>query len=210
MEDFSSGDEDWEDELPLATIRELDRVEPVIRAQGGEDSDCDSDRDSDGDSDGADDVTAKSSATAPRRWVPVAKDLAKTPRTQPKMGINTDQVDLTKVKTPLDFFRLFFTLEFVGRVVESTNTYTEQVRAAKPEKHKSKWVPADTASLIKFKGLTFIMGVLKKARIKDYWMTTPELATPFFGHVMKRDRFVVLLRYLNFGRQTPAATPMTS
>ena len=94
--------------------------------------------------------------------------------------------------------------------MESTNTYTEQVRAAKPEKHKSKWVPADTPSLIKFIGLTFIMGVLKKARIKDYWTTTPELATPFFGHVMKRDRFVVLMRYLNFGRQTPAATPMTS
>ena len=35
MEDFSSRDEDWEDELPLATIRALDRVEPIIRAQGG-------------------------------------------------------------------------------------------------------------------------------------------------------------------------------
>ena len=147
-------------------------------------------------------MKAESSATAPRRWVPVAEDLAKTPRIQPftqETGINTDQVDLTKVKTPLDFFRLFFTLEFVGRVMESTNTYAEQARAAKPEKHKSKWVPADTQSLIKFIGLTFIMGVLKKARIKDYWTTTPELATPFFGHVMKRDRFFVLLRYLNFG-----------
>ena len=94
--------------------------------------------------------------------------------------------------------------------MESTNTYAEQVRAAKPEKHKSKWVPADTPSLIKFIGLTFIMGVLKKAQIKDYLTTTPELATPFFGHVMKRDRFVVLLRYLNFGQQTPAARPTTS
>ena len=58
MKDFSSGDKDWEDELPLATICELDRVEPVIRAQGGEDSDRDSDHDRDGDSNGADDVTA--------------------------------------------------------------------------------------------------------------------------------------------------------
>ena len=49
MEDFSSGDEDWEDELPLATIRELDRVKSVIRAQGGEDSDGDGEGGGDGD-----------------------------------------------------------------------------------------------------------------------------------------------------------------
>ena len=101
MEDFSSGDEDWEDELPLATIRVLDRVEPVIRAQGGEDSDRDSDHDND--SDGADNLTAQSSATALRRWVPVAKDLSKTPRIQPftqETEINTDQVNLTGEESP--------------------------------------------------------------------------------------------------------------
>ena len=77
MEDFSSGNEDWEDELPLTTIRALDRVKPVIRAQGVEDNDHASDRDIDGDSDSADDVTADSSATAPRHWVPVADTVRK-------------------------------------------------------------------------------------------------------------------------------------
>ena len=137
MEDFSSGDEDWEDELPLATIQELGRVEPVIRAQGGEDSNRDSDRDSDS----TDNVTAESSETAPWRWVPVTKDLAKTPRIHPftkETGINRDHVDLTKVKTPLDFFSVFFTLEFVGHVMELTKKYAKQVCASKPEKHKSK------------------------------------------------------------------------
>ena len=125
--------------LPLATLRQLDRVEHVVMTQRGEESN--------GDNDGADDVMDESSATAPRRWVLANKDLAKTPRTQPftqETGINSDEVGLIKVKTPLDFFRLSFTLDFVGRVVESTNKYAEQVRAAKPEKHKSKWLPADT------------------------------------------------------------------
>ena len=118
--------------MPRATLRQLDRVEPVVMTQKGKDSDGNSN----GDSDGADDMTAQSSATAPRRWVPMKKDLTKTPRTHPvtqETGINTDEVDRTKVKTPLDFFRLFFILDFVGRVVESTNKYAEQVRAAKPE-----------------------------------------------------------------------------
>ena len=70
-----------------------------------------------------------------------------TPRIQPftqKMGINTDQVDLTKDKSPLDFFRFFLALDFVGRVMQSTNKNAQQVCAAKLQKHKSNWLPADT------------------------------------------------------------------
>ena len=100
----------------------------------------------------------------------------------------------TATTTVLDYFYLFFTTSFIGQLVARTNEYAAKVRAAKPEKNKMKWAPLDSGILKKFIGLTLLMGVIKKPRIKDYWSTKPPLATPYFNWTMPRDRFTTILR----------------
>ena len=42
------------------------------------------------------------------------------------------------------------------------------------------------------------MAHVKKYRIRDYWSTDPLIATPIFGDIMARDRFLLLLQFLHF------------
>ena len=46
--------------------------------------------------------------------------------------------------------------------------------------------------------LTLPMGIVKKPALRMYWSTDAALNTPYFGHVMARDRYFQVLRYLQF------------
>lgn len=109
----------------------------------------------------------------------------------------TDEVNLETTKTPLDFLRLFFNMTFITSLVNATNVYAEETRKAQPENNKNKWTPVTPNCIAKFLGLTFLMGLIRKPTIKDYWSKSAELATPFFRSIMSRDRFINILRYVH-------------
>ena len=49
-----------------------------------------------------------------------------------------------------------------------------------------------------FRAIFMLMAHMKKFKSKDYWSTDPLIATPVFGDIMSRDRFLLLLKFLQF------------
>ena len=86
-------------------------------------------------------------------------------------------------------------------VETETIRYAEQVIAASAVKSRSRikrWAATTTTEMKQFLGLIFIMGLVKKPRIEDYWSINPVMATPIFNSAMPLDRFELLLRFWHF------------
>ena len=49
----------------------------------------------------------------------------------------------------------------------------------------------------KFFALVIAMGLLTQMDVSEYWTVNPVTATPFFPSVMSRDRFLLLLTFIN-------------
>ena len=119
MDEFSGDDSDWEDELPLGVIRELEGFD-LGSSLSSEDEDENRPL--------AHLAGVSDETVGDRRWVRVPKETPKNESLHdeiPSPGISAT-VDKTKTNRILDFFRLFFTLEFVSTLVEQTNTYADQ------------------------------------------------------------------------------------
>ena len=105
-------------------------------------------------------------------------------------GISSS-VTLNKESLPIQFFALFLTDNIMETMVTETNRYAEQVIAALLVKSKSRtkcWAATTMTEMKKFLGLIFIMGLVKKPRIEDYWSTDPMMVTPVFNSTMPRDK----------------------
>ena len=59
------------------------------------------------------------------------------------------------------------------------------------------WYDTSPQEMKKFVGLTFLMGLIEKPQICNYWSTDPLIATPSFAEAMPRDRFYNLLSFLH-------------
>ena len=213
MDNFSGDDSDWEDEFPLSTLRLLNGDD-----FGSSRSDSDDDVPLSAICATLPTATGTSSSVTTnvtptparskvsvgtRKWIRVGHGEQKRPEIpeydNSDCGI-TDEVDLGKTKSILDFFQLFFTFEFVTQLVHCTNNYAaDSERQGDPastgtQKAKArKWMPVNIDDIKQFLGLTLLMGLIRKPRIKDYWAHLAELATPFF-RLMPRDPFFQILR----------------
>ena len=134
----------------------------------------------------------------PRDWVPMPKNIRRPDRIHKQFdGASSgipESVGVSDRTSLVNMFRLFFSMEFLTRIVHATNEYAATQRETEQDKHKGKWTPIDVPTLTKFLGLTFLMGIVRKARMKDYWNRAPELFTPYFPEVITRDRFIAILR----------------
>ena len=63
---------------------------------------------------------------------------------------------------------------------------------------KGQQVPVTTNEMKKFLGLKFLTGIVRKLNLKMYWLTEQLLSTPVFFKIMKRDRFLLILKFLYF------------
>ena len=54
------------------------------------------------------------------------------------------------------------------------------------------------AEMFVFVVLTIQMGHGIRDKLRDYWATVDQLYTLFYGTMMKRDRYLHILRYLHF------------
>jgi len=54
------------------------------------------------------------------------------------------------------------------------------------------------AKMFVFLALTIQMGHGVRDKLTDYWATVDQLYTPFYGTIMKWDRYLHFLRYLHF------------
>jgi len=58
--------------------------------------------------------------------------------------------------------------------------------------------PSPDPEMFVFLALTVQMGHGVRDKLTDYWSTLDQLYTPFYGTIMKRDRYLHILRYLHF------------
>ena len=84
-----------------------------------------------------------------------------------------------------DFFKLSITEEMIDHLVVQTNLYA-----------------TDRAEMLTLLAILILMGIVHKPRLPMYWSTDSILATPIFNQVMRRDRFLLLVRFFNFADNT--------
>ncbi|CAF1349211.1 unnamed protein product [Didymodactylos carnosus] len=119
-------------------------------------------------------------------------------------GISNNLLN-TSLETPFDFFELFFDSSFVGNIVTQTNIYRNQTNFTAAAK-TAPWTDTNIPEMYVFFVATILMSYTKKNRIKDFWSTDNLIATPIFGRLFTRNRYLSLLRYLHFNDNT-CATP---
>lgn len=178
-----SEDEGWESNIPLPMLSGV-----VVRDRLDEQEDSSSSEDEN-------EPNEEEIPGTIMRWVRQEPRIEKVPpimNFEEETGINTEHVDKSALKTAADYFYVFFTMEFITELVHATNAYAAESR--RTSQHKSDWTPVDVPTMRVFIALAMLMGVLDKPRLKDYWSTTVQIATPFFSSMLKRDRFMTILR----------------
>ena len=102
-----------------------------------------------------------------------------------------------------DFFKLYITEEIIDVLVTQTNLYARQYLERervnlRPHSTAHEWKPTDRPEMLTFLALMILMGIVHKPRLTMYWSKDNIMATPIFNQVMRRDRFLLLLRFLHF------------
>lgn len=104
--------------------------------------------------------------------------------------------------TPLDWFNLLFDENLIlDRIVSHTNRYALDLfcsPATKLTSRITRWKDITVEELKIFIGLLLLMGIIKLNRLQDYWSTHRLFNFPSFREYMSRDRFLIILRCVNF------------
>nr|XP_022902691.1 piggyBac transposable element-derived protein 4-like [Onthophagus taurus] len=108
--------------------------------------------------------------------------------------------DLPESPTELDIFQCFFTEDIVTIIAEETNKFYEYVNKQEIQNQSrlKRWKPIDFKEMYCFIAVTILMPQTKKLNIQAYWTSDAYLSTPIFGRLMKRDRYLLILRLLHF------------
>lgn len=110
----------------------------------------------------------------------------------------------------IEYFEYFFNQELVDLIANETNRYYNFVRhqnVADMSRLKRR-KPVDAKEVYCFMAVALLMPHLKKLKINSYWSTDEFVNTPIFSRLMKRDRFLQILRLLHFtDNNLPAAEP---
>ena len=102
-----------------------------------------------------------------------------------------------------DYFKLYITEEIIDHLIIQTNLHAEQFLEReqanlRPHSTVHGWRPTDRVEILTFLAMLILMGILPKPRLIMYWSKDSLIATPIFNQVMRRDRFLLLLRFLHF------------
>lgn len=193
--DSSENEDEWDDDFPLSTLQAMQNL---VDKSFNQDLGSESSEDDEESGEKEDDHVTPGG----RKWVPIESGVAKTPSIPEfddmSSGCQLDQDERINLVKIVDYFRYFFSAYFLQNIANATNKYANDQRQANPEKHKTKWSDVHIPELMKFFTLTLLMGIVKKARLKDYWCRLETICTPFFTSLMRRDRFLAILRYVYY------------
>lgn len=103
---------------------------------------------------------------------------------------------------PVDYFSNLMTDGILQEIVDETNRYAkEKVMRNTPLRRKSRyaeWNGTDLEEMKAFLGIIVNMGLVQKTCLNAYWdSSNPSQSTPYFRHVFRRDRFLLLLAMFN-------------
>ena len=126
-----------------------------------------------------------------QNYVPLA---ATRPFAEPHPGPANRYPNGTDTSVNL-FFDEMFSNELWDMMVEQTNTYYEQQKAANPNKHKSKWSPVEKGEIKVFIGI--IIYIVKLPRMHMYWSTDTLIHQQSVSAIISRTRFLQIWRYFH-------------
>jgi hypothetical protein len=106
----------------------------------------------------------------------------------------------TGQKSPLDFLKLFFTVQMFEVIMTQTNLYREQCQNAKPS--PAPWTDVTVEEIMAFMGVVIAMGMTQGDEVFDYWRTEPILSMPWYSSIFSRTRFLLISRYLHLADNT--------
>ena len=117
-------------------------------------------------------------------------------------GMNTD---VPENASPVYFFKLLLTEQFIQDLVTKTNEYAEKtINASYPLRCRSNladWKDVTVDEMRKFIGIVFVMGLVSLPSYKKYWSRDLIYKNHFFRNVMSRECFKCIMRFLHFGDQ---------
>ncbi|XP_061706678.1 piggyBac transposable element-derived protein 4-like [Cydia pomonella] len=108
--------------------------------------------------------------------------------------------------TPEDYYNLFVTKDIIAKMVVETNNYAQKFIAGNQVKPKSRvraWIPTDQEEMKKFLGVIMVMGLVKLPHINDYWSRKSIYRNQYVVSAMKRDRFLLILKFWHFSQEDP-------
>ena len=110
---------------------------------------------------------------------------------------------LPRNATAEDYFKLYIDDKMIDYIVTQTNLYVAQYLEKeqgnlRPHSLVHEWKPTDRAEMLTLLAVLILMGIIHKPRLTMYWSKDSILATPIFNQVMRRDRFLLLIRFLHF------------
>ena len=94
-------------------------------------------------------------------------------------------------------------------IVDQTNLYARQYITKNIDNlgvRVERWVAISVEELRAFLGLIFLTGIVNKPELSMYWSENELYSTPYFGRVMSRNRFQLILKFLHFVDNTTADT----
>ena len=129
----------------------------------------------------------KDGYTFDRSWLPA---FSETP------GCRVDTVDFK----PVDYFKLFFDDFIWGLLSTQTNLYHEQRDTAKMKKFSryQSWTDTTKKDIMKYIGLTILMGVKRLPAVPDYWSRLWLFSSSSFRSIMSSKRFDQITGNLHF------------
>lgn len=100
----------------------------------------------------------------------------------------------------LDFFEYFFTPDIMKLTAEEINRYYDFLcrNDVSEFSRMARWKPVEFKELYCFLATALLMPHTQKLQINNYWSTDPFISTPIFQRLMKRDRFLLILKLLHF------------
>lgn len=97
-----------------------------------------------------------------------------------------------------DFFDLLFTDDVWQLLVQETNKYYQQQKAAEPNIHKRPWAPVTKEEMEAFIGIIILMGIVKLPRFEMYWSQDKLIHQESIANIMSQTRFPSNLEILSF------------
>nr|XP_047144711.1 piggyBac transposable element-derived protein 4-like [Hydra vulgaris] len=130
-------------------------------------------------------------------WLPVVGD-DNGPNVFAFTGVPGPKHTISPESKPIDYVELFFTIEFLEKLVTYTNQYADAWIQSNQQHLRSHplsighvWIKQGKSNLLEIKaflGVVINMGLIKKASIKLYWdISHPCASTPWFVTHFNRD-----------------------
>lgn len=109
---------------------------------------------------------------------------------------------------PIDVFRHFITDDLLELIVHETNEFANtQIQMGFRGKSRLRfWTETNKAEIVNFFGVMIIMGLNLVPSINLYWSKDPAYHNDFVSKNMKRDRFLLLLKFIHFASNELADT----